>query len=147
MKLAQAKEFLPLIQAAAEGKTIQYRGDKSKYPEYGPDDWTDMDQNNCAFGSSLSLEYRIKPEPQLRPWKPEEVPAGALIKLQYGGWPSVICDVSGDAISHIWDGEVKIRSFNEILKHCVHSTDGGKTWKPCGVEVVQCSVSNSLSDK
>ena len=46
----QASEFLPIIKAFAEGKTIQYRTE---------DGWKDID--NPKFNDFPS-EYRIKPE-------------------------------------------------------------------------------------
>lgn len=52
MKRQQAKELLPIIQAFAEGKTIQYY--------YGAD-WIDI--NGAVDFSDNPSNYRIKPEP------------------------------------------------------------------------------------
>lgn len=52
MNKDNAKEFLPLVQALAEGKTIQYRNLNSNT-------WSDVVQ--VAF-SSAPDRYRIKPE-------------------------------------------------------------------------------------
>ena len=57
MTREQAKEFLPLIEAFAEGKTIQFNGGV-----YG---WKDSSEPTW----DTSIEYRIKPEPKFRPYK------------------------------------------------------------------------------
>ena len=65
MNRQQAKELLPIIQAFAEGKTIQYYC-KSENPH-----WIDMEPNevnqNVDFSDDTS-RYRIKPEPKYRPF-------------------------------------------------------------------------------
>ena len=51
MDRKRAKELLPIIEAYAEGKTIQYKTS---------DEWTD-DPN---FSPEWEFQYRIKPEPK-----------------------------------------------------------------------------------
>lgn len=64
MKLSQAKDFLPLVQAAAEGKAIQ---------RYQCGRWIDCDHDWNIDGSyQANSEVRIKPTPKLRPWTAEE---------------------------------------------------------------------------
>lgn len=58
MNREKAKSFLPIIQAFADGKTIQ-RLDESN-------NWTDSLFMNVEFGSPK--EYRIKPESKYRPF-------------------------------------------------------------------------------
>ena len=59
----QCCELLPVIQAAAEGKTIQER----RGPAF-------IDLLKCYPASFEShAEYRVKPEPQYRPFTPQEV--------------------------------------------------------------------------
>lgn len=53
MNKENAKDFLPFVQALAQGKTIQYRASYGK-------SWVDME--NLAFCGKPS-SYRIKPEP------------------------------------------------------------------------------------
>lgn len=85
-----------------------------------------------GFDSHLH-KYRIAPEPKLRPWKPEEVPVGALIRLK------------GNHCQHSWlivgyahneqqiaFGQTGGRSIKDLGNY-EHSIDGGKTWAPCGV--------------
>jgi hypothetical protein len=75
----------------------------------------------------------IQLEPTLRPWKPEEVPVGAMVrnigtKSRYlitewcCAYPTTIT-VSGCKYS-----------FDVMLRSYEHSLDHGKTWHPCGVE-------------
>ena len=64
MTREQAKELLPIIQAFAEGKHIQWRNHCKN--------WIDIDERdglNTEFPLSI---YRIKPEPKYRPFKSQE---------------------------------------------------------------------------
>ena len=58
MNKDNAKDYLPLVQALAEGRTIQYS------VCYGLSEWHDVD--NPAFELAPD-RYRIKPEPR-RAW-------------------------------------------------------------------------------
>jgi hypothetical protein len=66
-----AKNWLPLVQALAEGRNIQYGWTRRD----GSVTWHDIDEME-----SSPSEYRIKPEPKLRPWKPEEAPRAIIVK-------------------------------------------------------------------
>ena len=131
MKLSQAKEYLPLVQAAAEGKTIQvksktlpdWRDIKASWLDYG--DWFNRD--DIAYG----YKYRIKPEPKLRPWKPEEVPVGAVFRYFGESHTYLIGSQNGHSVSLCGRGG---QAISEMPTKGEHSTDNGKTWKPCGVE-------------
>lgn len=76
MNRQQAKALLPIIQAFAEGKTIQ-----SKYIN-GSNTW--WDDNNLSFGDGV--EYRIKPESKYRPFKDAEECWQEMQKHQPFGW-------------------------------------------------------------
>ena len=52
MNQQNAKEFLPLIQAMAEGKTIQF---------FDGEEWDDLDDHDFAYEPEV---YRIKSEPR-----------------------------------------------------------------------------------
>lgn len=56
MKQHEAKDFLPIIKAWSEGKTVQYRLDLDGKPV-----WQDM-APAISFDDSVEF-YRIKPEP------------------------------------------------------------------------------------
>lgn len=86
--------------------------------------------------------YRIKPEPKLRPWKPEEVPVGALLRTRkrtqefiiMGRDPHEFRDCKTDCYVEI-SAENKVRGGWQIFStiDCEHSLDHGVSWKPCGV--------------
>ena len=84
--------------------------------------------------------YRRKPEPRLRPFKPEEVPVGALVRFKTRGQDenrAMICAVSGGCITLGFRGVCDLpvqKNFAGALADLDLSIDGGKTWKPCGVE-------------
>ncbi len=126
----QAKELLPIITAFAEGKTIEFKSHKGI--------WSDCIRCELDF-SNLPECYRIKPEPKLRPWKPEEVPVGAVV----ASCPS---RSNRYVITAVWKGEVHLNgsphacddekspNINTIVGPVYHyTTDFGKTWLPCGV--------------
>lgn len=60
MTREEAKEMLPIIQAYAEGKTIEYRESGGAWKVAHTPTWS-----SCLF-------YRIKPEPRYRPFKTQE---------------------------------------------------------------------------
>lgn len=122
MKLSQAKDYLHFVQSAAEGKTIQllHKGE-----------WKDISEFLANYPPT---HYRIKPETKLRPWKREEVPVGALARNKIRDSEHnkyVIVSLNGNDISF---GRAEWKSIEKMFDECEHSTDGGKTWKPCGVK-------------
>ena len=70
MTREEAKELLPIIQAFAEGKNIEYKN------EFGS--WTATD---CPLWTNHS-KYRIKPEPKYRPFKSQEECWNEMLKHQ-----------------------------------------------------------------
>lgn len=75
MNREQAKELLPIIQAFAEGKTIQVREDI---------DW-------CYLGNETDFNlspqrYRIKAEPKYRPFKDVEECWQEMLRHKPFGW-------------------------------------------------------------
>jgi hypothetical protein len=116
----QAKQLLPIIQAFAEGKTIQQTDGY---------DWYDLDDPDfMANGNS----YRIKPESKYRPFVNAEECWQEMQKHQPFGWikgkegehhslnTSIIAD----------EEEVYINGFDEIMEHYTFA-DG----LPFGVKV------------
>lgn len=75
MNRQQAKELLPIIQAYAEGKTLEYR------KGYG--EW--IETTNPSF-SEYGTEYRVKSEPIYRPFKDKEECYNEMLKHQPFGW-------------------------------------------------------------
>jgi hypothetical protein len=83
-------------------------------------------------------DYRVIPESTIRPWKFDEVPVGSLIRYREEASNDMVSTMiigvslrDGNIKIGIWDGDT---STSYLLKFADHSIDGGKTWKPCGVE-------------
>lgn len=74
MTREEAKELLPIIQAFAEGRTIQL---------FGRDGWMDLYKD---FIFDISYRYRIKPEPKYRPFKDADECWQEMLKHQPFGW-------------------------------------------------------------
>ena len=74
MTREEAKELLPILQAYAEGRTIQFL-DGGK--------WLDLYESD--FYESPE-RYRIKPEPKYRPFKTKEECWNEMLKHQPFGW-------------------------------------------------------------
>ena len=79
MTREEAKAKLPIIQAFAEGKTIQF---------YNGDEWADLDE--ATFSASPD-KYRIKPEPKYRPFENQEECWNEMPKHQPFGWVKNEC--------------------------------------------------------
>ena len=67
-------------------------------------------------------DYCVIPDPNYRPWTADEVPLGAWMRLKGN---------HQDRYVIVWVGlEVDRKLWFHLHEH---STDGGKTWLPCGV--------------
>ena len=98
MTREEIKKMLPILQAFADGKTIESRcikGDKSLW----------YDDEDPSFDNDL--EYRIKPEPRYRPFKDAEECWNEMQKHQpfgwvnYNGYRANIAAVMGSAITFV----------------------------------------------
>ena len=76
MTREEAKELLPIIQAWAEGKTIQVQTDSKS--------WSDITKD--LYPCNHPSLYRIKPEPKYRPFKSYEECWHEMLKHQPFGW-------------------------------------------------------------
>ena len=77
MTREEMKELLPIMQAWAEGKIIQFR-------KKGTVEWVDLYEDD--FRVSSAYHYRIKPEPKYRPFKTQEECWNEMLKHQPFGW-------------------------------------------------------------
>lgn len=75
MNRQQAKELLPIMQAFAEGKVIQFRTNNISK-------WIETTTPNF----DLLHEYHIKPEPKYRPFRTKEECWNEMLKHQPFGW-------------------------------------------------------------
>lgn len=76
MTREEAKELLPIIQAWAEGKSIQYQTDSGS--------WSDITKD--LYPCNHPSLYRIKPEPKYRPFNSKEECWNEIMKHQPFGW-------------------------------------------------------------
>lgn len=79
----EVKELLPIMQAFAEGKTIEER-------IIGNDNWIETDEIYGGRNNDYDyrVNYRIKPEPKYRPFKNAEECWNEMQKHQPFGWLS-----------------------------------------------------------
>ena len=112
MTIAQTIETIRVMDASINGMEVE-----SKL--IGTYDWV-LDKN--PSWNWLNYDYRIKPTTKLRPWTADEVPLGAWMRFKRNPQDRVLLGwVSVQADRDLW------------LDEREHSTDGGKTWLPCGV--------------
>jgi hypothetical protein len=111
MTKEQTKEAIRIMQAFVDGKEVEYQISTGHWVTAMTPSW------NWPY-----TQFRIKPTPVLRPWTADEVPLGAWLrdKSDKAGRRLLICAYEEEHRIH-W------------LNHHEHSTDGGKTWLPCGV--------------
>ena len=80
MTREEVKELLPIIQAFAEGKAVEYLNDEKGWIECdNPSFWEDP------------KHYRIKPESKYRPFKSKEECWSEMLKHQLFGWITNKC--------------------------------------------------------
>ena len=112
MTREQTKEAIRVMDASINGIEVE-----SKL--IGTYDWV-LDKN--PSWNWLNYDYRIKPTPVLRPWTADEVPLGAWMRFKRNPQDRVLL------------GWVSVQADRDMWLHeREYSTDGGKTWLPCGV--------------
>lgn len=120
----EARQWLPILQAYADGKQIQ--------SDVIPAGWADVYSVNTA---KSACRYRIKPEPVLRPWTEAEIEAecikGTVIRYKNPSVPPVIGAISING-SQVCCGSHRLRSASDatwLMENCVIAATGD----PCGV--------------
>lgn len=78
MTREEAKVLLPIIQAFAEGKEIEFRS------KGFDEEWKKV--NEIPGLSYSSFDYRVKPEPKYRPFKDADECWQEMLKHQPFGW-------------------------------------------------------------
>ncbi len=115
----------------------------SNYPNVGycsegvPCAWTD---NGALYIGTESIDDLVAPweEPKLRPWTRDEFPHWCAIRRKQGDQNDPWKDSIQFATTLVPEGCYIARSsapytWQYLLESYEHSTDGGKTWHPCGV--------------
>jgi hypothetical protein len=110
MNTEQTKKAIRIMQAFVDGKEVEFMSDGK---------WESI--NNPSWNWT-NYFYRINPTAKLRPWTADEVPLGAWMR-----------DVSKQDYRWLIHTSGNNDTRNEWLVGYEHSTDGGKTWLPCGV--------------
>ena len=113
MNIEQTKEAIRVMQAFVDGKEVEVMGLlKTSF-------WLSAETPCWDWNTST---YRIKPTATLRPWTADEVPLGAWMRSKRNPQDRMLIHwVSSQCDREMW------------LDKNEHSTDGGVTWKPCGV--------------
>ena len=118
MNKEQTKAAAEVMVAHANGATIEGKMKSSTH-------WQLLETPKWDWDCFI---YRVKPQPKLRPWRPEEIPVGALVR--YKQEPTkirlIISNMDKDIIG--CGG-----TCDSLLQYMEHSLDHGATWKPCGV--------------
>ena len=111
MTREEAKEYLPIMQAFAEGKDIQIRN-------ITDDGWDDINDDRMSFCAKAEA-YRIKSEPKYRPFRTQEECWNEMHKHPDFGWVKEIsCEmlylingISNESVVIMED----INSFKEAM--------------------------------
>jgi hypothetical protein len=121
MTKENAHLYLPLIQALAEGKTIETLANRK-----GCEDWEEVDDFNF-FCSCSPNTYRVKPGPVMVPLGPEDVPPGSVIRgIGFSEWWMV----TSVAKIQIYCGERTWSTYESLQKNCEIKRPG-EDWMPC----------------
>ena len=116
----ETRNAILIMEAYMDGYEIQLCGKHWNPRESLKPDWSDTDDPCWDFDNCY---YRIKPTAKLRPWTADEVPLGAQVRSKsYHPASRSLITTSGNAMLR-----------RDWLNGEEHSTDGGVTWKPCGV--------------
>jgi hypothetical protein len=128
----EASDLANLLIGYCAQKPLQFRHSYNRA-------WIDVPSNEPIEMTQLD-RYRIKPEgPKLRPWKPREVPIGALLReknMLLGGpsHPMLIIGVDSEGVLH---GPKHHWTFADIFSdgEWAWPREARPTvWLPCGVE-------------
>jgi len=124
MTRTRAKELLPIIQAYADGGTIEWRDSAGR--------WRSM--NSPSFDDATG-SYRIAPKPVTRAWsKPEDVPASCWLRdFKEPSLQVLVVAVHEQGVQCFDFNTERLETTSWIeLRDKEHSTDR-VTWHPCTV--------------
>ncbi len=110
MNRSEAKELLPIIQAFAEGKEIEFRSKGFN------EEWKELKQ--IPGLSYDSFEYRIKSEPKYRPFKNADECWQEMLKHQPFGWIKDKDNVAYATITEVVNG-VDNTAVNGVCDWCL----------------------------
>ncbi len=127
------KEKIAVMQASEDGRNIEFKRNRC-------DEWITCPRDSLLWNWTDGT-YRIKPEPKLRPWKPEDIKIGSLLRNvpphegnDYLAHRMII-GVFGAWVTFAGMGVVEQQTTQFLFNNnCQCSSDGGLTWRMCGVE-------------
>ena len=111
MTREEAKELMPIIQAFAEGKTIEFRNSHGEWEEVDYPTW------------GKRFNYRIKPEPKYRPFKNDVECWNEMHKRPDFGWVKVNVTGEYEQIVRIFDYCKTELSFNIANSDDVYTSE------------------------
>lgn len=111
MNRKEAAELLPIIQAFAEGKDIEYRSKRFN------EDWKKVTQIPAL--SFESFEYRIKLEPKYRPFANTEECWNEMLRHNPLGWFKDKKAKEFFTLNCISDKDPKIKTYEYLFNDCV----------------------------
>ena len=110
--------YLPLLQAFADGKTIEILANRR-----GCEDW----EETVSLDFSCAPDcYRIKPEPVMVPLGPQDVPPGSVIRHVGSEYWSLVIYANREIVK-LHDRGIKY----EHLCPTYEIKRPGEDWKPC----------------
>lgn len=121
MTREETRAAIEVMQAWLDGKEIQFRHRPGTT-------WHDHQSDVGSSWDWKAKEFRIKPQPELRPWTLDEVPMGAVVRPRNGGRRRILLTmawVGSDGVMVSGDGEHF--SADHLLKEL--TMDDGS---PCG---------------
>ena len=112
----EVKELLPIMQAFAEGKTIEER-------IIGNDNWIETDEIYGGRNNDYDyrVNYHIKPEPKYRPFKNTEECWNEMKKHQPFGWVKCKDGSTTNKFMFICDISDKEATFNNCIEFTYYS--------------------------
>lgn len=113
MTREEAKELLPIIQAWAEGKSIQFQTDSGS--------WSNITKD--LYPCNHPSLYRIKPEPRYRPFKTREECWNEMHKHPDFGWVKVNVTCEYEQIIRICDYRNTELTFNIANNDDVYTSE------------------------
>lgn len=126
MNREEAKIWAPILEAYANGRTIQYKPDDSQ-------PWSDL-SNGPSFDNPIE-NYRIKPEPQVKPFNFDcaDLIVGKAVKPKGGDYATVVlfADEEYVTLKSSSGGEVVI-TYDTLSKKYTF-LDGS----PCGDVIIE----------
>lgn len=124
MNRQQAKELLPIIQAFAEGKTVEYQNVHREWIEV----------KNPSFSEHYT-EYRIKSESKYRPFKDGEECWQEMLKHRPFGWTKSISEKRFYFISKIDDNGCFFSNNDDVSFKTLLASDKFADGTPFGIKV------------